>query len=222
MLRYKNSLLERILLEKGAEPDRMISVVRLWSLGIDVQAELKSKSDHPHISPHSLPSATHQPSQIQRAVMNRHTQARRSASGIIKPSPAHPSPTSSGPKQSPRLQPTPPLQVLSPTTSRSPVGLVQGGMISSGVDLRAQQQQQPRPKPRIPPQHMPPSISTSIPLPNTQPILPASRGSGGTEMTSSTSTHSNYYPSPFQTHIEQLGKLSRPLLSHFFIELCSS
>lgn len=188
-----------------------------------MQAELKSKSDHPQISPHGLPPVTHQPSPIQRAVMNRHTQARRSASGIIKPNHAQPSPTSSITNHSPRLQPTPPSQALSPTTARSPVGLVQGGMISAGVDLRAQQQQQPRPKPRIPPHQMPPSISTSMSTSTSQAILPASRGTGSTEMASATSTQSSYYPSPFQTHIEQLGKLTRPLFSRFcFIELCSS
>ena len=162
-----------------------------------------------------MPPAPHQPSPIQRAVMNRHTQARRSASGIIRSNPAQPSPSCSLPKQSPRLQPTPPSQAISPTTLRSPVGLVQGGMTSSGVDLRAQQQQQPRPNSRIPPSHMPPSISTSMSGPNIQPIMSASRSSGGTEMTSGTSGHSNFYPSPFQTHIEQLGKLTRPLLSLF-------
>ncbi|CAF9940932.1 MAG: hypothetical protein HETSPECPRED_002684 [Heterodermia speciosa] len=150
MLRYKNSLLERILLEKG----------------IDVQTELRSKTDHPQISPHGQPSATHQPPPIQRAVINRHTQARRSTSGIMKISHAHPSPTSTLPKQSPQLQPTPPSQALSPTTSRSPVGLVQGGTTPVGVDLRAQQQQQPRPKSRIPPSYMPSSISTSMSGPN--------------------------------------------------------
>ena len=225
MLRYKNSLLERILLEKGACPDSLFGTCCLWSLGIDVQAELKSKNDPTQISPHSLPPAAHQPSPIQRAVMNRHTQARRSASGIMKLNHAQPSPTSSisVPKQSPRLQPTPPSQVLSPTTSRSPVGLVQGGMISPAVDLRAQQQQQPRPKARAPPPQMPPNISTSMSGSNVQAILPASRASTSHEMTSATSAQSSYYPSPFQTHIEQLGKLTRPLLSRIcFIELCSS
>ena len=126
---------------------------------------------------------------------------------------AQPSPTSTLPKQSPQLQPTPPSQALSPTTSRSPVGLVQGGTTPVGVDLRAQQQQQPRPKSRIPPSYMPSAISTSMSGHNVQPILPASRSSACIEMTSATSTHSSYYPSPFQTHIEQLGKLTRPLLS---------
>ena len=173
---------------------------------------MKSKTDHPHVSPHGQTSAPHQPSPIQRAVINRHTQARRSASGIIKISHAQPSPTSTLPKQSPQLQPTPPSQAFSPTTSRSPVGLVQGGTTPSGLDLRAQQQQQPRPNSRIPPAYMPSTISTSMSGPNVQPILPAGRSSASNEMTSATSTHSSYYPSPFQTHIEQLGKLTRPLL----------
>lgn len=41
-------------------------------------------------------------------------------------------------------------------------------------------------------------------------------GSRSSEMGSATGTsHPNFYPSPFQAHIEQLGKLSRPLLSVF-------
>ena len=170
-----------------------------------------------------MPTPAHQPSPIQRVVISRHTQGRRSASGIVKSGHAQPSPTSSVPKQSPRSEPTPPSQVLSPTTSRSPVGFVQGGMTSSGVDLRAQQQPQPRPNHRIQPSQMPPNISTSMAGCNVQAILPAHRASAGHELASATKTQASFYPSPFQTHIEQLGKLTRPLLSVFcFIELCSS
>ncbi|KAL1641243.1 hypothetical protein SLS58_006145 [Diplodia intermedia] len=67
MLRYKNSLLERILLEKG----------------IDVQAELRAKTGSPHLGPTRVPppgSAVQPP--MQRAIMNRHQQARRSFAGF--------------------------------------------------------------------------------------------------------------------------------------------
>lgn len=180
-----------------------------------MQAELKSKTQSTNIPPHSaaLPQ-NHQPSPVQRAVMNRHTQNRRSASGItISPLHAHPSPTSGIAKSSPRLQPTPPSRVISPTVTKSPVGYVQGGMTSPGVDMQAQRQQQPSHKSRIsPPQ--PPSISTSMSAPMPQAPAPYHRNSTASiEMASATSSQTSYHPSPFHTHYEQLGKLTRPLLS---------
>ncbi|KAJ2968960.1 hypothetical protein NUW58_g10103 [Xylaria curta] len=66
MLRYKNSLLERILLEKG----------------IDVQAELQAKTGSPNLGPTHMPQNMVQPPPIQRAVLNRHHNSRRSASSI--------------------------------------------------------------------------------------------------------------------------------------------
>ena len=198
--------------ERYGKPGQGV-VSHLYPTGIDVQAELKSKTESSHFPPHNAPPpASHQPSPIQRAVMNRHTQARRSASGVtISPSHAHHSPTSGITKPSPRLQPTPPSQAMSPTVAKSPVGLVQGGMTSPGVDMEAQRQQQPPRKSRIPPPQ-PPSISTS--LAGQKVAMPHSRsGTTSNDMASATSSQSNYYPSPFQTHIEQLGKLTRPLLS---------
>ncbi|KAL2424686.1 hypothetical protein ABEF91_001207 [Exophiala dermatitidis] len=59
MLRYKNSLLERILLEKG----------------IDVQAELALKGS-PNLRPHRPPPMTGQASPMQKAMLNRQQQAR--------------------------------------------------------------------------------------------------------------------------------------------------
>lgn len=184
-----------------------------------MQAELKSQTGNSHIPPNGVPPSTaHQPSPIQRAVMNRHTQARRSASGIaISPSHAHPSPTSAIKKPSPRLQPTPPSQTISPTITKSPIGLVQGGMILPGVDMQAQRQQQPPRKARAPPPQ-PPNISTSMVGHNVQAPMPYNRnGIASNEIGSATSSQTSYHPSPFQTHYEQLGKLTRPLLSLFFI-----
>lgn len=146
--------------------------------------------------------------------MNRHAQARRSASGTtISPSHTIPSPTSGITKPPPRLQPTPPSQIMSPIVNKSPVNLVQGGMTSPGVDMQAQRQQQPPRKARIPPPQ-PPNISTSMAGHNNQAAMPYNRsGTASNEMTSATSSQMSYNPSPFQTHYEQLGKLTRPLLS---------
>ncbi|QUC19319.1 uncharacterized protein UV8b_03560 [Ustilaginoidea virens] len=66
MLRYKNSLLERILLEKG----------------IDVQAELQAKADSPNLGPAHVPQNMVQPPTIQRPIMNRHHHNRKSSSMI--------------------------------------------------------------------------------------------------------------------------------------------
>ena len=178
--------------------------------GIDVQAELKSKTEASHLPPnHAPPAAIHQPTPAQRAVINRHGQARRSVSNIAsKPAFAQPSPTSAITKQSPRLQPTPPSQVMSPTATKSPVGLIQGGMTSPGVDLQAQRQQQPPRRAQHPPPQRP-SISTSVTGLQVQHSVSTSRsGPASNEMASSTSSQTSYYPSPFQTHYEQLGKLT--------------
>ncbi|KJZ72951.1 hypothetical protein HIM_07714 [Hirsutella minnesotensis 3608] len=66
MLRYKNSLLERILLEKG----------------IDVQAELHAKTGSPNLGSTHMAQNLVQPPPIQRAIMNRHHQSRKSISSI--------------------------------------------------------------------------------------------------------------------------------------------
>lgn len=63
MLRYKNSLLERILLEKG----------------IDVHAELQAKTGSPTLGPSHMPQNMVQPPPIHRPIMNR---ARKSVSAL--------------------------------------------------------------------------------------------------------------------------------------------
>ncbi|KAL1839748.1 hypothetical protein VTJ49DRAFT_1214 [Mycothermus thermophilus] len=108
MLRYKNSLLERILLEKG----------------IDVQAELRAKTGSPHLGPTPMPPQNLvQPPPIQRAILNRH-HARRSASGIapkvepgIPASPLPPPMQSHASAMSPKTRGTPSSHSASPTTT---------------------------------------------------------------------------------------------------------
>ncbi|KXJ94770.1 hypothetical protein Micbo1qcDRAFT_46365 [Microdochium bolleyi] len=107
MLRYKNSLLERILLEKG----------------IDVQAELHAKTGSPNLGPSHMPQNMVQPPPIQRAMFNRHHGARRSASSIAPKSDsavgnlAASNPSLVHSTASPKSRPTPPSHVASPTTS---------------------------------------------------------------------------------------------------------
>ena len=194
-------------------------------LGIDVQAELKIKTEGSHVVPQSQnPAGSQQPTPIQRAVMNRHNQIRRSTSGsqssrILKPQSSHASSN-----HSPRLQPTPP-HTISPNTTKSPIGLPKGGIISSGMDLKAQQQQQQHVplEPRGYPQQPPSRLNIPTTIPSMQNMTPSTTdGSRGSEMESAAGSHSSFYPSTFQAHIEQLGKLSRPFLSLFPMELCSS
>ncbi|PHH83583.1 hypothetical protein CDD82_6611 [Ophiocordyceps australis] len=66
MLRYKNSLLERILLEKG----------------IDVHAELHAKTGSPDLAPAHMSQNLIHPPPIQRTMLNRHHQLRKSISSI--------------------------------------------------------------------------------------------------------------------------------------------
>ncbi|KAI1374984.1 hypothetical protein F4677DRAFT_150170 [Hypoxylon crocopeplum] len=104
MLRYKNSLLERILLEKG----------------IDVQAELHAKTGSPNLGPTHMPQNMVQPPPMPRAILNRHHHARRPGSSITpKLEPGVTSlPQPAGVQQSiasPKTRPTPPSHAASPT-----------------------------------------------------------------------------------------------------------
>lgn len=186
-----------------------------------MQSELKSKTENSTVVPHSANSAgTQQPNPIQRAVMNRHGQNRRSTPGsqgsrILRPS----SHTSSN--HSPRLQPTPPT-TMSPSTTRSPVGLPKGGMVLPSGDMKAQQHQhqhqhQPQQSP-LEPRGYTPQVPARLNIPATRPTMQnmtpsTTDGSRSCEMDGASGTHHNYYPSTFQAHIEQLGELYRLLLS---------
>ncbi|KAI9837434.1 MAG: hypothetical protein M1837_002956 [Sclerophora amabilis] len=196
MLRYKNSLLERILLEKG----------------IDVRAELNAKTDSSHVRPDHVPHgsiSTPQPPPMPQALMNRHHPSRRSASSVapkLEPGPQ----MASGPletvfpTQSPQLQPTPPSQTSSPSLAST--GFVtQGVMTPPSTELLAQQRQQPQ---RPPPQPLKPSNQMHPGLASTasggvrapQSLMPATTGPGG----SGSKLAPSYFPSPFQSHIDQL------------------
>ncbi|KAM0150049.1 hypothetical protein ACHAPG_009052 [Botrytis cinerea] len=129
MLRYKNSLLERVLLEKG----------------IDVQAELRAKTGSPHLGPTHMQQNMAQPPTVQRAIMNRHHQARRSNSSIApKLEPG----VSFHANQSPQSRPTPSSHASSPTTS-SPGFNNQGVLTPPSSDSQMQHQQQQQQQQRL-------------------------------------------------------------------------
>ncbi|MCJ1315677.1 hypothetical protein MMC15_000997 [Xylographa vitiligo] len=205
MLRYKNSLLERILLEKG----------------IDVQAELKTKEESTQSAIPSLSVAL--PTPAQRAVLNRHHQVQRGNPGttprLIQAQKSRSNTLSS---QSPQLQPTPVSQTSSPTTSRSPIYVMQGGMTSPHATNQAQHQfqqqqlQQPLRPASFPHSHTYPSIiipNSSPGVQNLQHGMASAIGEDGRE--SASSSRPTQWSSSYQTHMEQLGKLTRPFLPSF-------
>ncbi|KAK0622844.1 hypothetical protein B0T14DRAFT_425401 [Immersiella caudata] len=196
MLRYKNSLLERILLEKG----------------IDVQAELRAKTGSPSLGPTHMPQNLVQPPPIQRAILNRH-HARRSNSsiapklepGIVSPLPpplhAHSSATS------PKSRPTPSSHSASPAATTS-YGSQHGASPASSDHLSASI------RPTMP-------TSTSMKAPPTPHALSNMPGQRQMQMAALQQgvahargvvpgTAAPFYPTPsFQSHIDQLGKLTQ-------------
>ncbi|KAI0180182.1 hypothetical protein GGR52DRAFT_568936 [Hypoxylon sp. FL1284] len=180
MLRYKNSLLERILLEKG----------------IDVQAELHAKTGSPNLGPTHMPQNMVQPPPMPRAILNRHNHSRRSASSIapkLEPGVASlPQPTGvQQPMASPKNRPTPP-HAASPTNPTPPFG-GQAASPTAPPDPRSI-------RPTVPPQMK----QQLAPMPG---MAAAARQhmmqqAGGPRPPA-------FYPAAFENHFQQLGKLTQ-------------
>jgi len=184
MLRYKNSLLERILLEKG----------------IDVQAELRAKTGSPHLGPTHMPQNMAQPPTVQRAIMNRHHQARRSQSSIA------PKLEPGASMQSPQSRPTPSSHASSPTAI-SPGFHNPGVMTPPGSDSQMQFQQQQRLQgAHAPKQPTHGLIGANVLAGNPgagAPLAPKPGSNGAS--TGGTPAAAAYFASPnFQNHYEQL------------------
>ncbi|KAG9582508.1 hypothetical protein KCU77_g18251, partial [Aureobasidium melanogenum] len=193
MLRYKNSLLERILLEKG----------------IDVQAELQMKTGSPALGhsyiPHHAPSSM-AAAPLQRTALNRQ-HARRS--GQVYPPRIGPGaaaqPDLSFSARSPQGHPTPSSHASSPTalSTQSPAAMQPGAMTPPASVITGGQQQQygvgQPPRSRYVMQHPPQHRGPAFSAPN-----------GVSSMSESTNgvagNASAFYPSPFQKHIEQLDQ----------------
>jgi hypothetical protein len=186
MLRYKNSLLERILLEKG----------------IDVQAELRAKTGSPNLGPTHMPQNIVQPPPIQRAIMNRHHQSRRSNSNIAPK--AEPVPVLPPPLQphsnaaSPKNRPTPSSHSNSPSNTGSAFSPAASDNMSMRGSMTSMSRQQ---MPQQPHQSQQQQQQQQMPQ-NTQAPRPSMMQNGGRGQTGS---GASYYPTPaFQNHIEQL------------------
>jgi hypothetical protein len=194
---------------------RNVKTVSDKSLGIDVQAELRQKGS-PQFGPVRSRPTTGQASPIQRAVMNRHQQSRRHPAQVPPLQPVDPMSQAAREgvfSSSPALQPTPPSQNSSPSTSKSPGFAMQGGMSPPSSDLQAQHMQQhQRPLPPQRPRSFPPRQpfprpqggSVNAPAAQ-QPLLSPTNSEAPPVM------HQAYYPPSFQKHYDQLGKLSRSL-----------
>lgn len=209
MLRYKNSLLERILLEKGwrVAPGRRLNADQ--RSGIDVQAELKSKNESARMGSNMMsPTGAPQHFPLQRSVMSRPDLPNRTVTvPLPKISVQTQSPTSIGVKESPRASRA---QTLSPITNKSPVSSGHRRMTSSGADLRGPLPAQFRNR-NNPRRHS--GIVSKTSVPPMQALRPSTRdGSRSSDAGSTPGAHSNYYASPFLTHIEQLGKLPHTLV----------
>ncbi|KFY25422.1 hypothetical protein V493_04670 [Pseudogymnoascus sp. VKM F-4281 (FW-2241)] len=180
MLRYKNSLLERILLEKG----------------IDVQSELRAKTGSPSLGPTHMPQGMAMPPTVQRAIMNRHHQARRSNSNIApKLEPVVPLGN-----PSPQSRPTPSSHHSSPT-STSP-GFAQANVLTPPApEAQIQQQQQRAHQPLKPQMNHGLGVSVGPQNAGLGPALKGIQAAAGAGVSGDAPTA--YYPS-FQNHIEQL------------------
>ncbi|CAJ2510207.1 Uu.00g061070.m01.CDS01 [Anthostomella pinea] len=185
MLRYKNSLLERILLEKG----------------IDVQAELRAKTGSPTLGPTHMPQNMVQPPPIQRGMLNRQHHPRRSGSSIApKLEPGMPSlPPPNGINQalvSPKSRPTPPSHAASPINPTPPYGGHMAASSPAASDHTGMRPAMPPP----PKQHMPPMPGMGA----------AQRQQMMQQQPTSGPRPPAFYPTPsFQNHFQQLGKLTQ-------------
>ncbi|KAI4870791.1 hypothetical protein F4820DRAFT_466498 [Hypoxylon rubiginosum] len=182
MLRYKNSLLERILLEKG----------------IDVQAELHAKTGSPNLGPTHMPQNMVQPPPMPRAILNRHHHARRSASSIApKLEPGVTSlPHPAGVQQSiasPKNRPTPPSHAASPTNPTPPFGSQAAPSPAPSDHTSMRSAIPPQMKPQLAPM---PGMAAAA----RQQMM--QQHAGGPRPTA-------FYPASFQNHFQQLGKLTQ-------------
>lgn len=117
---------------------------------------------------------------------------------------------------SPQFQATPSSHVSSPSHTKSPGFAFQGAMSPNGMD--AQQAQHARSQLNLHSRNM---SQTSPPISIGQPEStdPKSAVSGGPGPRVSRVPSAAYYPSPFQKHYDQLGKLTfvTVALPFFFI-----
>jgi len=175
------------------------------------------KTGSPHLGPTHMPQNMAQPPTVQRAIMNRHHQARRPISNIA------PKMEPGVPIHSPQSRPTPPSHASSPTSNSSgfhnPGVLTPPASDSQHHQLQHHPQQVQHQRMHVAKPQMPHGIPGNPGLVNTGLIGTSlgpkgpGPGSSGPGNTGGAPGPAAFYPSSFQNHYEQLGKLTPPLLS---------
>lgn len=215
MLRYKNSLLERILLEKGNQPLSLHGIAcflnksrMLMYIGVDVQTELRLRGGSPNLPPNRLP--TSQPSHGSSLAQT----SPGPATHIPKLEPISVSQVhheGSYIMQSPQHQASPSSHVSSPVATKSTAFGLQGTVSPTAADIQHQQQYKPHPyhRAQLSPQasgFRPGITSAATESIEPTPILPSR-------------IPPTYYLSPFQKQYNQLGKSGHPAsyLSYVYI-----
>jgi hypothetical protein len=191
---------------------------RLAAVGIDVQAELRlrnaaSSCVAPGQQGSLVPKQSTTPLELSRNLTQRPGPGIAPKLEQLSIPPQHRDGVYS--VHSPKLQPTPPSHVSSPTNGRSPAFALQGAMPPKGGDFQAQQQQQ-HSRPSLLPQArtFPSAPQMGIGHSEAMDAVPSQPVMCGNAMTSR--LPSAYYPSPFQKHYDQLGKLTRLLFPVVF------
>ncbi|KAG8161478.1 hypothetical protein KVR01_008465 [Diaporthe batatas] len=189
MLRYKNSLLERILLEKG----------------IDVQAELQAKHGSPNFGPTHMPPNIIQPPPISRTLLNRHHSRRSNSSiapklepGFSQLPPIH---GANPPAGSPKSRPTPSSHAASPTTTE---GFGASPASSENVGPGGMRPGMPAAAMKQPMGQMPGPSRMMPPMPGGMGQHPGQGPHAGRMGAPSVSSAPFYQTAAYQNHIEQL------------------
>ena len=215
MLRYKNSLLERIFDREGSLlTSTMMRSTLTDILGIDVQSELRAKTSSPNLVPTRVPqgppSAPMAASPVSRFPSAKFAN-RRSLSALPAKVDGIQTQGNGIIHRSPLSQPTSASHLSSPIAplAKSPNFMPQQGPHSPSFGPPVQQSQQLRPQ-QLRPQFNPPGRAGFVQHPLSSAVSSASGGSSGSALSGSSAGRGepqNYYPSPFQNHYEQLGKL---------------
>ena len=172
-----------------------------------MQAELRTKTEGSHILSHPAAASTNTSSAVQRAVMNRHNQTRRSTSGSGA-TPLRPQQLTQPPRSHSITSHAP-----SPLGTSKPVEF--NGFPRANITDNNQRQQHPiQPRTHTQQDLGHPNMSRPAIM---HPMTPTSTDGRGVRPPNPGGQPS-YYPSGYQAHLEQLGKfclVNKLLLTNF-------
>jgi hypothetical protein len=183
----------------------LVALTKMITIGIDFPTEMHARglTNQPGREGGALPASAAPAPALQRAIMNRHQQARRSPGSMVplklEPTPLTIPPSIRSPGRYPHC--TSPSQASS-SSSTSPAYVTQGVMTPPGSDHALDN--------RPPLMHLGQGVRTTS-APHISPLVTSP---GAAPRPSAAQVRpSSFYPSPFQNHIDQLGKLALPLLA---------